>query len=51
MQAEATTVRSRKDEVLGFFQKRERDGEPPYDDVLDLFYHMKIRVPTSTMSV
>lgn len=40
MQARATGVWSRKDEVLGFFEKREQDG-PPFGDVLELFESMK----------
>ncbi len=41
MQAGSTVVRSRKEEVLAFFEKHENDGKPPIDDVLELFYDMK----------
>ena len=41
MQAEATAVRSRKEEVLGFFQEREKNGKPPFGDVIELFESMK----------
>ena len=36
-------VRSRKDEVLGFFQKREEDGRSPFGDVVELFESMKAK--------
>lgn len=41
MQAEATAVRSRKEEVFEVFEQREKAKQPPFDDVLTLFYHMK----------
>ncbi len=37
----AMSVRSRKEEVLEFFRRHEKEGEPPIDDVLALFYDMK----------
>ncbi len=37
----ATAVRSRKEEVLEFFRRREEEGGPLIDDVLTLFYDMK----------
>jgi len=41
MRAGATAVRSRKEEVFKVFEQREKAEEPPFDDVLALFYHMK----------
>ena len=41
MQAGTAGVRSRKEEVFAFFEQREEKNEPPFDDVLALFYHMK----------
>lgn len=41
MQARATAVRSRKEEVFAVFERREKAKEPPFDDMLALFYYMK----------
>ena len=41
MQARATVVRSRKEEVLKVFREREEAKQPPFDDMLALFYYMK----------
>ncbi len=43
MQAEATAVRSRKEEVFAVFEQREKAQKPPFDDVLVLFHHMRDR--------
>ena len=43
MQAEATAVRSRKEEVFAVFEEHEKTEKPPFDDVLALFYHMRDR--------
>lgn len=41
MQARATAVRSRKEEVFAVFEQREKAKEPPFDDMLELFYYMQ----------
>ena len=41
METQAAGVRSRKREVLSFFEDRHRRGDPPFDDVLQLFYFIK----------
>ena len=41
MDTQVAAVRSRKREVLSFFEERHQNGQPPFGDVLELFDFMR----------